>query len=371
MHPSPRCFLAREWRLLVWLGFFGCQFGCFLGCRGPVVPDAYAPIPETWKQASLQRFTPPDWIQDLRRWAPDDSDLALLTLLDENSQGSHCSNWDSAAQKHRTSVLHFGASRRCAQEGDTAKALRHAYSSQKLDSGNAVTDLWLARLLAKTNRFYEARMIFFESRRFRSASLYGLEIENATLRVLQKAGRANPLSLVEAMGHFSEWKFAPMEEDLDVLYEVFLEPLETHPYDIRRRAPEAALRMVWAGEQLRRHSLLGPRILWWGMEERILGYAMEAKGWEFLLAHAHAFERADLITLAEWELRKVQREAESILPHFETSLRHSPSMEFLDRWQTWSADSDCTVEQALERASHQKAWLQAQREWQRFRPSSD
>jgi hypothetical protein len=300
---------------------------------------------------------------DLMRWAPKDSNAALVWLLDQSNDESTCWAWDSVAKQHGSLLLHYGASRHCAKWGDTVLALYHALQAHQRDSGNALLDLWLARLLVKTNQAHQARMVLFETRNFQTVSTYGLELEKAVLQTLQRAGRVNPLSLVEAMGRFSQWKLADFEADMAVLDEVFLESLEQYPYDIRRRGPGAALRMVWIGQELRRQGMSGPHILWLGLYERSLGYAFESKGWEFLFGLAHTFDRHDLVTYAKKELTRIEVESQMVLPAAQLTTLHSENMAFLDTWQNWGAHSNLTVGEALQKSERLPFWQFCLREW--------
>jgi hypothetical protein len=304
-------------------------------------------------------------LDDLQKWAPQEPAVVFLSLMnalqDESPpQRELLDALDSLAWVEQgEAMLLWATSRQWVRTGlreDTLRAIDLARQAREADLGNALLDVWLARLLARSGQVHAARMLFFENHAFNHADAYGPRRETWMLRSLQKAGRVNALSMAEAIGIFAQVKPFDLSEDIDVLNEVFLEPLNHHPYDIRRRAPEAALRLVWAGQMLRRQSLAAPGLLWSGLEERAMGYAFEAKGWEFLAGFGEAFSRPGLTQKAHTGLARLRFEAEAVLAAAERQWSQAMPTQFLNAWQMLGEHEGLTLGEALRHAENQPYW---------------
>jgi hypothetical protein len=324
-----------------------------------------SPVPQSWLKAPLQGFKPPPLLEDLQRWAPQEPAVAFLSLMNALLGGlpprrELLLSLDSLASAlPHEAMVGWAASRQWVRTGlrdDTLRAIDRARQAREADAGNALLDIWLARLLARSGQVHAARMLFFESHAFSRADGYGPRRETWMLRALHKAGRVNALTMAEAIGFFTEVNPFELSEDLDVLHEVFLEPLNQHPYDIRRRAPEAALRLVWTGQMLRRQSLSAPGLLWSGLEERALGYAFEAKGWEFLAGFGEAFARPALLQMAHAGLLRLQLEAGIVLAAAGRQWSQALPSQFLSAWQILGEDEQLTLGEALKHAESQPYW---------------
>lgn len=314
-------------------------------------------VPLSWQKASLRAFEPPDLLEELQRWLPEDDEVKLLAALAESDALRRSEALRAASVfSPDNPVLLLAWSATAIELGRVPEAYALAEAAFEADPGNAMLDLWRSRLAANAGDLPSARMLFFSSRIYSGTDLYGPRLEAILIGALARAGRLNPLSVSEAQGFFARLYQPPWEETLEVLREVFLDSLPSRPYDIRRRAPGAALRLAWAGESLRRSALQGPTIFWSGLREHTLGYAMEGQAWQFLLGHAQTFGLEDLAFEAEWHLAKVANESESIIAQASRRNRQGESLIFLNDFAHWSDDPGITVGEANAKARLSPYW---------------
>ncbi len=314
-------------------------------------------MPPSWQRAALHEFEPPDLLEDLQRWLPNDAEVKLLAALaDTNALERSEALRDAFLLSPRDPLLLSAWSATAADLGQMQEAYALAEAAQAADPGNAMLDLWRARMAAKAGALPSARMLFYSSHPFSGADLYGARLEVLLLKAMSRAGRLNPLSVSEAQGLFVRLYQPPWEQCLEVLREVFLDSLPVRPYDIRQRAPGAALRLAWTGEVLRQSALHGPNVFWTGLSEQGLGYAMEAQAWQFLLGHARSFGRAELEFEAQWHLAKVLRESEGVFAQSQQRHRNGASLNFLNDFGTWSENPGLTVGDANAKARQSRFW---------------
>lgn len=370
MHLSSGVSSARA--ALIGAGLQVFFASCLLSLSACQHPENSDPVPESWLAQSLATFEPPDLLQDLHTWAPHQFETRYLILTAPSSPPMDSAQDDETTRARLLALdslamavandpmLFWTASRLWVTTGrheDSLLALDRAQRARSADLGNALLDLWLARLLARLGQVHEARMLFFETANFRHADAYGPQRETWVLRALQQAGRMNAFSAAEAIGIYAVSKPFDLGEDTEVLREVFLDPLEAHPYDIRRRAPQAAMRLIWVGQFLRRQSLAAPGPLWSGLEERAWGYAFEDKGWEFLAEFGAAFERKELETLALTQRIRLQNEAETVVEKATLGWQKADPARFLDLWQNLAEQDGLKVGEALKQGERHSFWL--------------
>lgn len=322
------------------------------------------PVPRSWQTAKLEVFEPPEILEDLSRWLPDNAEVRFFKAMTEKDAGERRRQLQLALNGDADSPVILAAlSREWADAGDWEKAMAYADLALQADPGNALLDLWRARTALGAGKLPEARLLFFGEKSFTHCDSYRNFLENRFLSAMTDAGRFNPYSLTEAQGLFARIPWPDWEGDLEILREVFLDSLGEHPYDIRLRAPEAALRLVWSGISLRQQSLQASGILWDGLDDRALGYAMEVKGWAFLKEFGKAFGRRRLSEMADMQGTRALREADAVLTEAALASRRGMAVEYLDAFAAWSRDRDMTVQMAISRAHGLKLWRHAQRRY--------
>jgi hypothetical protein len=319
-------------------------------------------LPSSWQNKSLMRLEPPPLLDDLARWAQPSLGLSLILALSEDDLDARLQALEKASVTWpNQGVLWLCLSQAYSESGDFNAASVAADAAVKADPENTLTDLWQARMALACGDIPKARMLFYATKNFNRADTYSYALEIMLLNLMHSAGRFNPYSLSEAQGVFLALHLPQFEETLEVLREVFLDSLEQRPYDIQRRAPEAALRLIWTGSLLRQEALKGPRVLRDGNRERALGYALEAKGWEFLALHGEAFRRSELQQMALGQWAKIQRESERVMKAARANSFSGPGLAYLNSFQNWGEDTTLTLNQIIPAARLLPLWKMAAR----------
>ncbi len=180
-------------------------------------------------------------------------------------------------------------------------------------------------------------------------------LEEILVGLYDRAGRFNPYTLMEMAELYRSVPLPPFESLMDVLYTIFLEPLEQRPYDIRLRGRDAAVELYNLGYRLRTRAEGLPTLFSQGYERITLGYVLQLKAAEFLTLHHRAFgdtleSRRTFAALNELQVRYLEYlsqepwESPDLVEFFsawEALVRDTPEMTFAeaeavaDSWPLW------------------------------------
>lgn len=321
-----------------------------------------APIPPSQRKAALGGLQPPEALDHLGEWYPRDWRLNLLRALTDTS-------WeDKVAGLRAADSLHPGepmiAYQLCVAflerdlPGDEKLARPYLEKVLAADPGNGVLRVVEAYLLLKENRLGQARALFLDPRRLPGGDFYYPRLEESVLGLFSHSRFLNPFTLTEAVELYRRIPFPPFEKWVDILYSVFLSPLEEHPYDIRIRGRDAANGLFQLGRNLRVGSYSGSKVLSEGYEQRALGFMFQIKAAEFLTFYYRTFPDTMGSTRAYEELMDVQREYDAFLvsrPWQDTAVT-----QYLDDWgDLIRGNPEMTLETAAQRARKWKLWRKA------------
>lgn len=342
----------------------GLALSALLACLGTAGCDGRkalreTALPESQKGAALAAFHPPEALERISEWYPQDWRLHLFLGLTDTSWAFRVASLRAADSLHPGEPLI--AFRLCMAylERDSLAEIRQARpwldKALALDSLNGVLRVAEAYLLLKEDRLPEARALFLDARRIPGGDFHYARLEEALLGLFSDSRHLNPFTLTEAIGLYRKVPFPPFEKLIDILYSVFLSPLPEHPYDIRIRGRDAALGLARLGRKLRVQSYAGPRVLSGGYEQRALGFMFQLKATEFLTLFHRAFDDTARSRDAYGDMMDAQAEYQAFLSG--KPWEDSAVVNYLDSWTRMITDEpSLTVAQAVDRARGWTLW---------------
>ncbi len=306
---------------------------CLLGCDGKRRVRE-SPLPDSQKEATLERFQPPEALDHIGEWYPHDWRLRLFRALTDSSREGRIAELRVADSLHpgEPVVAYELCSAYLESDSVAEEKMARPWLDKALaaDPDNGVLRVMEAYLLLRENRLGQARALFLDPRRLPGGDFYYPRLEEALLGLFSHSLDLNPYTLTEAVEIYRRIPFPPFEKWIDILYSVFLSPLKEHPYDIRIRGRDAANGLFQLGRKLRVQSYGGPRILSNGYEQQSLGFMFQLKATEFLTLFYRTFEDTAGTALAFNEMVDAQKEYEAFMAS--QPWRDSTLTGYLDRW---------------------------------------
>ena len=329
--PSPHA--GRRSAALSGLAAYAFALVMFAGCDGRKALRE-TPLPDSQKGAALAAFEPPEALDRITAWYPNDWRLHLVLGLTDTSWQGRVAELRAADSLHPGEALI--AFRLCITflERDSLSEIKQARpwldKALALDPENGVLRVLEAFLLLKEDRLPQARALFLDSRRLPGGDFYYSRLEESLLGLFSDSRHLNPYTLTEAIELYRRAPFPPFEKLIDILYSVFLSTQDEHPYDIRIRGRDAALGLFRLGRNLRVQSYAGPKVLSGGYEQCSLGFMFQLKGAEFLTLFYHTFEDTASSRLAYGDMMDAQKEYEGFLGS--QPWEDSAVVQYLDKW---------------------------------------
>lgn len=316
-------------------------------------------LPPSHRDAALADYHPPEALRHIAEWYPRDWRVHLLLGLTDTSRAGRLVSLSLADSLRPDDPLpsYYLALAYLESESpeEERRARPHIEKALALDSANGVLRVMQAYALLREDRVPQARALFMDSRRIPGGDFYYPRLEEVVLGLFSRSRHLNPYTLAEAAALYRSVPLPPFEKMIDILYSVFLSPLEEHPYDIRLRGREAARGVFLLGRKLRVASYAGPEVLSGGFEQRALGFMFQLRAAEFLTLFHRAFEDTAGSRRSFEELVEVQREYESFMGS--ASFQDTSVAAYLDAWSALIRDEPrLTVGEACRRASHWPLW---------------
>jgi hypothetical protein len=243
-----------------------------------------------------------------------------------------------------------------ALEGKARPAVEKALS---LDPENGVLRVMLAYVLLKEGEVPKARALFLDPRRVPRGTFYQDRLEEVVLGLFSHARQWNPYTMTEAAAMYRSIPLPPFEKMIDILYSVFLSPLEDRPYDIRIRGRQAAEAVHRLGRSLRTASYGASGLLNTGYDQQALGFMFQLKAGEFQTLFHRTFRDTAASLLAFRAVATVQAEYQEFTAS--AAALDAPLLDYLDRWRNLIAERpDMSLGQAVDSARAWSLWRRAQ-----------
>lgn len=274
-------------------------------------------LPPSQRNSTLADFKPPDLLSHIAEWYPGDWRVHLLQGLLDTALESRLSSLRKADSLNPDDVLpSYALAMACLSSGDpeVEKAARpYVDRALVLDPDNGVLKVMLAYVLLREDKVPQARALFLDPRRVPTGTFYHDRLEEVILGLVSHSRQWNPYTLTEAVAVYHGIPLPPFEKMIDILYSVFLSPLEEHPYDIRIRGRQAADAVFQLGRKLRVLSYAQHGVLNTGYEQRALGFMFQLRAAEFLTLFHRAFNDTAASRGAFNEVVEVQVEYEDFM----------------------------------------------------------
>lgn len=343
----------------LFIAFLSCY--CLSACDGSRTPEE-TPLPASQKRVALEAFRPPEALDRIGDWYPHDWRLHLFLGLTDASREGKVRSLIKADSLHPGEPMVAYQICLAYLGGDSAdEAVRARPWLDKAlaaDPGNGVLRVIEAYLLLKQDSLPKARALFLDPRRLPGGDFYFQRLEEAVLGLFSDSRHLNPYTLTEAVELYRSVPFPPFEKLIDILYSVFLSPLERHPYDIRVRGRDAANGLFQLGRKLRVGSYAGPRALSDGFEQRTLGFMFQLKSSEFLTLFYRAFEDTAKSVDAFGDMVDTQKEYEAFMAA--QPWQDSTVTRYLDDWGALiKGNPKMTLSEATEKARTWALWKKA------------
>jgi hypothetical protein len=316
-------------------------------------------LPSSHRNAALSEYRPPETLRHIAEWYPQDWRVHLLLGLTDTSRAGRLASLALADSLRPDDPLPAYYLALAYLEGETPEEERragpHIEKALALDSANGVLRVMRAYVLLREGRVAQARALFLDSRRIPGGDFYYPRLEEVVLGLFSRSRQLNPYTLTEAAAMYRSVPLPPFEKMIDILYSVFLSPLEDHPYDIRLRGREAAQGIFQLGRKLRVGSYSGPEVLSGGFEQRALGFMFQLKAAEFLTLFHRAFDDSAGSRDSFEDLVEVQKEYEAFMGS--ASFQDTSVTAYLDGWSALFRDQPrLTVGEACRQASSWPLW---------------
>lgn len=341
-------------------GFMG---SILAGCER-TRPLREAELPSSHRNSTLAEYSPPEVLDHMAQWYPGDWRVHLLLGITDTSREGKVASLraaDSLRPGDPLPAYHLALAYLEREDPEEEKLARpYLEKALALDPENGVLKVMLAYVLLRENQVPKARALFMDPRRIPQGTFYHPRLEEVVLGLFNRTRQLNPYSLTEAAALYRGIPLPPFEKMIDILYSVFLSPLEDRPYDIRIRGQEAAHAVFQLGRRLRVDSYRGSRVLSGGYEQRALGFMFQLKAAEFL-AHFHrTFEDTAASRRAFDELVVVQKEYEGFMAS--GAWQDTVVTGYLDGWSALIRENpSMSLGDAVEEARHWPLWRKAMR----------
>ena len=334
---------------------------CLSACDGRRSLDE-TPLPASQKKVALEAFRPPEALERIGDWYPHDWRLHLfLGLTDTSWEGKVRSLIKADSLQPGEPLVAYQICMAYLERDSAAEVIRARPWLDKAlaaDPENGVLRVLEAYLLLKQDSLPKARALFLDPRRLPGGDFYYPRLEEAVLGLFSDSRHLNPYTLTEAVELYRSVPFPPFEKLIDILYSVFLSPLDQHPYDIRVRGRDAAKGLFQLGRKLRVQSYSGPRVLSDGYEQRSLGFMFQLKSSEFLTLFYRAFEDTAKSVDAFGDMVDTQKEYEAFMAA--QPWQDSTVTRYLDNWgELIKGNPKMTLSEATEKARTWTLWKKA------------
>ncbi len=375
-YKATPLIMAQKYFLVLGI-FLGCSY--LMGCSDRLSVSE-GKLPPSQRDASLKTWNPSSAIQHIEEWYPHDWRILLVQGLTDSSQEQRIAYLQKAESlnRHESLIPYFlclaylelgdtiNNGVLSAQEMDSLPKIQYALAEQALekalqiDSQNAVLKVLQAYIFLKQDKAELARALFQsepnttlnKSDKNFSGTFYYARIEEILVGLFSYSQNLNPYNVNELIEVYRKIPMPPFENMVNILYQVFLDPLPEHPYDIRVRGKAAAMNLFQLGYNLRigynSHVGLFPS----NYEQRSLGFMFQLKASEFLTLFYRTFED----TLASQKNYGILINVQKEYGHFMESSpwQDSSAMQYMQDWENLIRDSsELTLGQASEKA---KAW---------------
>ena len=368
--PSSR-FPASGTRTLAIVAALACA-----GCLGRTLRESE--LPSSHRNSTLTDFRPPEILDHLSEWFPNDWRVHLLRGLTDTTRAGRLSALRKADSLrtddplpayflalHYLDISDAGATPDTGAESQARLpavrshvARQYVEKALALDPGNGVLKVMLAYVLLGEGRLPKARALFMDPRRVPTGTSYQDRLEEVVLGLFSHAGQLNPYTLAEAAALYRSLPMPPFEKMADILYSVFLSTQADRPYDIRIRGLDAARGVFELGRQLRVASYGGHQLLSDGYEQRALGFMFQVRAAQFLTLFHQAFEDVPLSARSLEELQDVQMEYQDFVAR--GAAADTLVSDYLDRWAGRLRDhGSLSVGEAAGMARQWPLWRQA------------
>jgi hypothetical protein len=333
----------------------------FAACDGRR-PIRESPPPDSQKRTSLSMFQPPEALDFIEEWYPHDWRLHLFKALVDTSWRGKVNGLRAADSLHPGEpLIAYELCLAYLERDDSAEVLQARPwldKALKSDPDNGVLRVMEAYLLLKEGRLGQARTLFLDPRRLPGGDFYYPRLEEALLGLFSDTRHFNPYTLTEAVEIYRRVPFPPFEKLIDILYSVFLSPLQEHPYDIRVRGRDAANGLFQLGRKLRVQSYAGPKILSGGYEQRSLGFMFQLKASEFQTLFYRTFDDSVGASRAFDQLTDVQKEYDAFMAS--QPWQDSSVTSYLDGWHDLiEKNPSMNLTEAVGRAKGWALWKKA------------
>jgi hypothetical protein len=321
-----------------------------------------SPLPDSQKKVPLSQFQPPEALNFIGEWYPHDWRLHLFRALTDTSWQGRVDGLRAADSLHPGEpLIAYQLSLAYLERGDSAEVVQARPwldKALKSDPDNGVLRVMEAYLLLKEGKLGQARTLFLDPRRLPGGDFYYPRLEEALIGLFSDTRHFNPYSLTEAVELYRSIPFPPFEKLIDILYSVFLSPLQEHPYDIRVRGRDAANGLFQLGRKLRVQSYAGPKVLSGGYEQRSLGFMFQLKAAEFQTLFYRTFEDSAGASRAFDQLTDVQKEYDAFMGS--QPWQDSSVTAYLDGWHDLiEKNPSMTLTEASGKAKGWTLWKKA------------
>lgn len=349
-------------RIAPWMREMPVLFAVLLlgGCGNGLVQET--PLPPSQRNATLKDFQPAEMLDHLEEWYPGDWRVHLLRGLTDTAFDVRLASLRKSDSLRPEDPLpsYALASAYLAAPDITLEALArpHVEKALALDPGNDVLRVMLAYVLLRQGDVPRARALFRDPRRNSRGGFYHDRLEEVVLGLFSRTRQLNPYTLTEAVALYRSIPLPPFEKMVDILYAVFLEPLESRPYDIRIRGKQAAQAVFALGKNLRIGSYGASGVLSTGYDQRALGFMFQLKAGEFQTLFHRTFHDTVSSLRAFQAVVGVQAEYQDFIAT--SALQDAAVSDYLDRWSALiRSEPDLALGEAVERARHWSLWRRA------------
>ncbi len=269
---------------LVWLS----------ACR-PRTQPAPSPQPSSIASLTLSEAPPSGFLAQIATWHPHDWRVHYLlgiTAPNFEDKVAHLRRADSLNPQepcidYMLVLAHLEEAGESDDPAHRNQALQYSQAGVQQHPRHAALHLLHFYLLARGGEVPEARQAL-NIPDLGGGFCYD-RLEEILIGLYDRAGRFNPYALMEMAEIYRSVPLPPFEIMMDLLYAIFLEPLERRPYDIRIRGRDAAVKLYNLGYRLRTSSQGIPVLFSDGYEHVTMGYMLQLKAAEFLTLHHRAF----------------------------------------------------------------------------------
>ncbi len=331
----------------------------FSGCSFEEKHLEESALVESQKGLAMERFEPPEALEQIANWYPKDWRLHLFQGLLDSSKDGRLKELKLADSLMPNQILVLYQIAATYLEFDSTEdfntALDYINKAQKLDPENAILQVMAAYAQLRNGQIPKARALFLDTRLYPGGNFYFPQMEKALLGLFSHSQHLNPYTLTEAVEIYRRIPFPPFENWVNILCSVFIDSLDAHPYDIRIRGRDAAKEVFLLGKKLRSQSYRGPRVFSDGWEQNSMGFLFQLKAGEFQTYFYQTFPDSFAAAKVEMKLQDVLAE----YTEFQKSQpwQDSLSNSYLQNWsELIQKEPSLPLSQAIEKARGWGLW---------------